>query len=363
MRRAIRLAKKGSGWVNPNPMVGALLVKADRIIGEGYHASYGSPHAEVQALDNAKETVKGATLFVNLEPCVHFGKTPPCAPLIVKKGIKKVVIGMTDPNSLVKGAGIEFLRNNGVDVITTVLEKECLKLNEIFIQYITTGIPFVLLKSAMTLDGKIATVTNASQWITGKSSRLLVHRIRQEYSAIMVGVNTIIYDDPLLNTRLGKGKAKNPVKVIADSHARVPLNAKIFRNDPQLTILAVTESADHHKLKQIERLGAQVIKCPEKNNQVDLLYLMKALGAMGIDSVMIEGGSTLAYSALQAGIVHKVMNFIAPKILGGASAPSPVGGKGIESMEEAFPLYEMTVRKIGLDFLAEAYLKSHHIIS
>lgn len=356
MRRAISLARKGSGWVNPNPMVGALLVRDDRIISEGFHDHFGGPHAEVEVFSNAVEPVDGATLFVTLEPCIHHGKTPPCAPLIVEKGIKKVIIGMEDPNPLVKGAGIAYLRQHGIEVEAGILEKDCRKLNESFIHYITTGLPYVLLKSAMTLDGKTASVTRASRWITGESSRKLVHALRQQYSAIMAGADTILQDDPMLNVRLGRKAGRDPVKVIADSSARVPLTARIFQHNPQLVILAVTALADPEKLKSMERLGAQVILCPLKDNRVDLVYLMKALGIMGIDSVMLEGGSTLAYTALREGIVNKVMNFMAPKILGGAMAPTPVGGAGIENMEDAIPLYDMAWKKSGRDLIVEAYL-------
>ncbi len=357
MSKAISLARKGSGWVNPNPMVGALVVRDGRIIGEGFHDHFGSPHAEVEAISNSSEPVDGAMLVVTLEPCIHQGKTPPCAHLIVEKRIKKVIIGMEDPNPLVNGAGIAYLKQNGVEIETGILETDCRRLNEVFVHFITTGLPFVLLKSAMTLDGKTATVTHASRWITGDHSRKLVHKIRQEYSAIMVGADTVIYDDPMLNTRLDGKTGRDPVKVIADSHARVPLTAKIFQYNPQLTIIATTVQACPEKRKSIERLGAQVMICPMKNNKLDLIYLMQALGKMEVDSVLIEGGSTLAYAALQAGIVNKVMSFIAPKILGGSLAPTPVGGSGIELMEEAIPLKGMKFKKIGQDFLVEAYLK------
>jgi len=359
MRRAIRLAKKGSGWVNPNPMVGAVLVRDGQITGEGYHHYFGSPHAEVETFNHASGTVAGATLVVNLEPCIHEGKTPACAPLILEKGIKRVVVGMEDPNPLVKGEGINFLRKNGIRVDVGILEKECIELNEVFTKYISTGLPFVILKSAMTMDGKIATVTNSSRWITGEASRKRVHKMRQQYTAIMAGAGTILNDDPLLNTRQGREGSRDPIKVIADSRGRIPLTARIFLNNPQLTILAVTDQADSQKLRDIERLGVQIVICPRKENRVDLAYLMKALGRMGIDAVMIEGGGTLAFSALKDGIVDKVVCFIAPKILGGDKAPTSVGGTGVEKLEDAFVLKNMRVKKVGADLMMESWISNY----
>lgn len=357
MRRAISLAKNGAGWVNPNPMVGAVLVKNDVIIGEGFHEYYGGPHAEVNAMNGVSDDdLAGSTLYVTLEPCSHHGKTPPCAELIAEKKISRVVIAMTDPNPLVNGKGIAFLKETGTLIETGFMEPEARKMNEVFVKYIQSNRPFVILKSAMTLDGKIATVTNASRWITGEASRRLVHHLRQQLSAVMVGVDTVIFDDPLLNIRL-KGSWKNPLKIIADTRGRISPDAKVLTNDPQLTIVATTHFADPVKLKQIERMGAQVLICPVKNQRVDLTYLMDCLGSMGIDSLMIEGGSTLAFSALQEGIVDKVMNFIAPKILGGSNAPTVVGGAGIEKMEDAINLKNLKIRPVGKDFLLEGYVE------
>lgn len=356
MKRAISLAKRGAGWVNPNPLVGAVLVKDDCIIGEGYHEYFGGNHAEVNALKGiSPDLVNGSTLYVTLEPCAHEGKTPPCANLIAEKKIARVVIGMADPNPLVNGKGLSLLQSAGIITEVGLMEPQVREMNEVFIKYIQTKLPFVLLKTAMTLDGKIATVTNASRWITGEPSRKMVHALRQHLSAVMVGVNTVEYDDPLLNIRL-KGTCRNPLKVIADTKGRIPLEAKVLVNDPQLTIIATTENADPLKLKQIERTGAQLLICPLKNGKVDLGFVMRSLGTMGIDSVMIEGGSTLAFSALQAGIVDKVVNFIAPKILGGDSAPTAVGGVGIEKMENAIRLSHMKTRKVGEDLMIEGWI-------
>ncbi|MCX6306321.1 MAG: bifunctional diaminohydroxyphosphoribosylaminopyrimidine deaminase/5-amino-6-(5-phosphoribosylamino)uracil reductase RibD [Bacteroidetes bacterium] len=356
MKRAISLAKRGAGWVNPNPMVGAVLVKDGKIVGEGFHDFFGGNHAEVNALQGvSSQDASGSTLYVTLEPCSHHGKTPPCANLIAEKKISRVVISMEDPNPVVNGQGSAFLKSAGIMVETGLLEPEARQMNEVFIKFIGTKQPFVLLKTAMTLDGKIATVTNASRWITGEPSRKLVHLLRQQLSAVMVGVNTVIFDDPLLNIRM-KGEWKNPLKVIADTFGRISLTAKVLTNDPQLTIVATTGHADPRKLKQIERMGAQVMICPLKDNRVDLGFVMQSLGSMGIDSVMIEGGSTLAFSALQERVVDKVVSFIAPKILGGAGAPTAVGGTGIEKMEDAINLANLRVRKVGDDLMVEGWI-------
>ena len=357
MKRAINLAKRGSGWVNPNPMVGAVLVSDGQIIGEGCHEYLGGAHAEVNAIQRATGPVAGSTLYVTLEPCCHQGKTPPCTDLIIKERISRVVVGTYDPNPLVSGKGISQLKSAGIFVESGVMEEQSIRMNEVFNKYIRTRLPFVVLKSAMTLDGKIATVTNASRWITGETSRRMVHRFRQQLSAVMVGVDTVLFDDPLLNIRL-KGTWKNPLKIIADTHGRIPLEANVLKNDPQLTIIATTGLADKAKLKAIERLGAQVLICPLKNKRVDLGFLMYSLGAVDIDSVMIEGGSTLAFSALQEGIVDKVITFIAPKILGGANAPTSVGGMGIGKMEDALKLYNMKATRVGEDIMVEGWMRS-----
>ncbi|MEI6435391.1 MAG: bifunctional diaminohydroxyphosphoribosylaminopyrimidine deaminase/5-amino-6-(5-phosphoribosylamino)uracil reductase RibD [Bacteroidota bacterium] len=365
MKRAIALAMKGTGWVNPNPLVGAVLVSDGRIIGEGFHEFYGGPHAEVNAIGAVNEInaglIAGSTLYVTLEPCSHYGKTPPCVDLIIEKKIGTVVIGMADPNPMVNGKGIVRLKENGITVEVGMLQPEIRRMNEVFNKFILTGLPFVVMKTAMTLDGKIATVTNASKWITGEASRKVVHQLRQRLSSIMVGVDTIISDDPTLNIRL-KGEWKNPLKVITDTRLKIPMKAKILTNDPQLTLIATTNLADKKKLKEIERLGAQALVCPVKDDKVDLQFLMKSLGTMGIDSVLLEGGSTLAFSAMKEGIVDKIISFIAPKIIGGAHAPSPVGGAGIENIEDAIALIGMKIKKVGNDLMIEAMVEKNNRI-
>jgi diaminohydroxyphosphoribosylaminopyrimidine deaminase/5-amino-6-(5-phosphoribosylamino)uracil reductase len=361
IRRAITLAKRGTGWVNPNPLVGAVIVRNGRIIGEGYHAYFGGPHAEINAIENALESVKDATLYVTMEPCSHQGKTPPCTETIISKGIRKVVAGMEDPNPLVNGNGLKILAGAGIEVKSGIEEAALLKLNEQFVKYIVTGLPFCTLKTAMTLDGKIATVENASKWISGDNSRKYVHELRQKYSAVMVGINTVLYDDPLLNIRRIRKKSKDPLKIIIDSTGKIPLEANVLKMNPQLVIIATTDKIERTKKLDLERLGAQVLICPGKDGKVDLGYLMVSLGKMGIDSVMLEGGSTIAFSALMNGIVDKVVSFIAPKIIGGAGAPSPVGGTGLLKMDDAIGVKEWKYRKLGSDILIEGYIRQNVI--
>lgn len=358
MKRALELAKKGEGYTGPNPLVGAVIVKDGKIIGEGYHEKYGSYHAEVNAFLNAKEDVKGATMYVTLEPCSHYGKTPPCANKIVEKGIKKVVIAHKDPNDKVAGRGINILKENGIEVVTGVLEEESRKLNEIFLKYITTKLPFSILKTAMTLDGKIASRTGDSKWITNEESRNYVHKLRQKLSAIMVGIGTIIADDPYLTTRLEGVPSRDPIRIVVDTKARIPLEANVLNlNSNARTIVAVTELAPAEKLQKIKDKGGEVIITPLKNNKVDLNYLMKALGEKGIDSILIEGGSELNFSAIEAGIVDKVNAFIAPKIIGGNMAKTPIGGQGIELMKNALILNNIDIQRFGDDLMIEGYIR------
>ena len=357
MKRALELAKKGIGYTNPNPLVGAVIVKNAQIIGEGYHMKYGGNHAEVNAFLNATQDVKDATLYVNLEPCSHFGKTPPCANTIVDKGIKKVFVGIMDPNPKVAGKGIEILRSNGIDVVVGLLEDECKKVNEIFLKYIKTNLPFCILKTAMTLDGKIASYTGSSKWITNELSRKYVHGLRNKVSAIMVGIGTILADDPQLNVRLEDKALRNPIRIIVDSTARIPLSSKVLNiNSNTKTILATTNRAFEDKIKILKEMGIEIIVTPQKNQRVDLSYLMRVLGEMGIDSILLEGGSSLNFSAIQEGIVNKVISFISPKIIGGESAKTPVGGEGIALMNDAIYVKGIEIHKFGDDFMLEGYI-------
>ncbi|WP_442929351.1 bifunctional diaminohydroxyphosphoribosylaminopyrimidine deaminase/5-amino-6-(5-phosphoribosylamino)uracil reductase RibD [Natranaerovirga pectinivora] len=357
MERALELAKKGIGYTSPNPLVGAVIVKDGRIIGEGYHEVYGGPHAEINAFNNANESVAGATMYVTLEPCSHYGKTPPCSKAIVEKGIGKVVIGMIDPNPLVAGNGIKILEDNHIEVVTGVLEEELKKLNEIFIKYITTKKPFCILKTAMTLDGKIATKTGDSMWISNELSRKYVHKIRHQVSGIMVGIGTVLKDDPSLTTRLEDIEGKDPIRIIVDTECKLPLDSKVLNlKSKAKTIIATTEKAADDNVKAVQEKGGEVIVTPLKDGQVDLNYLMDALGQQGIDSVLIEGGATLNYSAVSSGVVDKVLSFIGPKIFGGVDAKTPVAGDGIALVRDAVLLKDICVSSFGDDILIEGYL-------
>lgn len=355
MRMALELARKGKGWTTPNPLVGAVIVKGGRIIGQGYHQKYGQPHAEVNAIASAKEDVTGATLYVTLEPCSHFGKTPPCSDLLIDKNIKRVVVGTLDPNPLVAGKGIERLRNNGIEVVTGVLEEESQKLNEIFIKYIVTKEPFVVMKNAMSLDGKIATVTGESQWISGESSRKQVHSLRHELAGIMVGIETIIKDDPQLTSRTLN--SRNPIRIVVDSQLRIPIASKVLtQQDKAKTIVATTKRANNEKLDTLKQMGIEVIVIKVKCERVDLRELMKVIGAKGIDSILLEGGANLNFSALEEGIVDKIQSYIAPKIIGGKEAKTAVEGAGIQLLKNAFKIDRMTPVMVGEDLFVEGYI-------
>lgn len=351
MRLALDLAAKGRGWTNPNPMVGAVIVKDGRVIGEGYHHRCGGLHAEREAFANCTESPAGATLYVTLEPCCHHGRQPPCTDAILEAGIRRVVVGSWDPNPLVAGKGLAFLRAHGVEVEIGVLQAECDALNDVFFHYIRTKRPYVVMKYAMTLDGKIATRTGASQWITGEEARQQVHRDRHRYAAIMAGVGIVLTDDPLLTCRMEGGR--NPVRVICDTHLRTPLDSQLVRSARKVpTILAVGEAAPAQATPYRDA-GCQVWTLPERDGHVDLSVLMERLGATEIDSVLLEGGGTLNWAALESGIVQRVQAYIAPKLFGGKDAKSPVAGLGVELPAQAVKLKNTTVTQIGEDFLLE----------
>lgn len=361
MKRALDLALKGMGKTSPNPLVGAVIVKADKIIGEGYHEYYGGAHAEVNAIKNSTESVEGATMYVTLEPCSHYGKTPPCANLLVEKKLSRVVVAMLDPNPLVAGRGVEILKNNGIEVSVGLLGWEAKKTNEIFIKYITTKRPFVILKTAMSLDGKIATKTGESKWITNAISREYVHELRNKVSGIMVGVNTVIMDDPSLTTRLKKG-GTDATRIIVDSSLRIPLTAKILNVDShKKTLIATTEKAHIEKINKLKEFkNVEVILTPSKNGKVDLNYLFNFLGNNGIDSVLVEGGANLNFSMIQEGLVDKVISFIAPKLIGGEHSKTPIGGEGFEKLSDAVLLHNMNIKTYGEDIMIEAYVRKEN---
>jgi len=351
MTRALELAQLGGGWVNPNPQVGAVLVKESRVIGEGYHARFGGPHAERVTLEACAESPVGATLYVTLEPCCHTGKTPPCTEAITESGISKVVIGSDDPNPLVSGEGVKLLRDAGIEVVTGFLQNECDKINRIFFHYIKDKTPYVLAKYAMTVDGKIATYTGASQWITGEEARLDVQRLRDRYAAIMVGINTVLADDPLLTCRIEGGK--DPLRVIVDSSLRIPLDSQIVQTARDVPTLLATAADDPVKRQQLEELGCGVLVLPTNENGLNLRSLFQILGQRGIDSVLIEGGPTVLGSAFDEGLVQAVSCYIAPKLFGGSSAPSPIGGKGVSTPDKAIKLHHITVKNFGDDLYIE----------
>ena len=362
MNRVLQLAEKGWGHTNPNPLVGAVIVKDNQIIAEGYHAELGGDHAEIAALKNSAGDVRGATLYVNLEPCSHYGRTPPCAESIIKSGIREVVISMIDPNPKVAGRGIQMLQQAGIKVTAGVLESEARKLNEIFIKYISSDSPFVIMKTAMTLDGKIASVTGDSKWISCEESRSSVHWLRQRVSAIMVGSGTIIKDNPALTTRLPSGAGKDPIRIIIDSRGRIPLDCMaVSETSSARVILATSTHIDSWKEEAFVKKGVHVIKADSPDGHVDLSKLMQVLHALEIDSVLLEGGGGLNAAALDAGIVDKVMAFIAPKIIGGQQAVTPVEGQGIPLMQNAFSLSDISASQSGMDILIEGYVKAREL--
>ena len=355
MSKALDLAEKGRGLVSPNPMVGAIIVKDNKIIGEGYHERCGCAHAEVNAFNNAIEDVEGATMYVTLEPCSHYGKTPPCADKIIEMKIARVIVGTLDPNPLVAGRGIDKLKKAGIEVEVGVLEEECKIKNEIFMKYIIDKTPFIIMKAAMSLDGKIATRTGESRWITGDKSRGEVHKLRNEVAGIMVGVNTIIMDDPELTCRIEGGK--NPIRIIVDSSLRIPKESRVVKTSNQVrTIVATTEKAEEKDKVELKKHGVEILETKSKDGKVDLEELVIKLGSLGVDSILLEGGGELNYSALKLGIVDKVQMYIAPKIIGGSLAKGPVSGGGIELLSDAFMLRTLSTKVVGEDILIEGYV-------
>lgn len=358
MREALELAGKGMGFVSPNPMVGAVIVKDDRIIGRGWHRKYGELHAERNAFADCTEDCTGASIYVTLEPCCHYGKTPPCTEAIIEHGIKRVIIGSSDPNPLVAGKGVKILREHGIEVTEGVLKQECDSLNEIFFHYITTGLPFVTMKYAMTMDGKIAAYTGKSQWITGGKSRLRVQHERLRHSAIMVGVGTVLADDPMLTCRLENGR--NPYRIVCDTSLKTPADSNIVRTAEEIPTIIATCSEDSVKISEYESLGCRIIKTGKADGHVDLRELMQILGEEKIDSILLEGGAELNWSALKCGIVNKVQAYIAPKLFGGIMAKSPVGGTGVDIPDNAFMLTDSRITQIGEDFLIESRVENVH---
>lgn len=376
MKLALELAKKGCGWTSPNPMVGAVIVKDGRIIGQGYHERYGDLHAERNALAACTESPEGATIYVTLEPCCHHGKQPPCVDAILEAGISRVVIGSDDPNPLVAGKGIQILKSRGISVTEHVQKEACDRINDVFFHYIQTKRPFVAMKYAMTMDGKIATCTGASKWITGEAAREHVHRLRHRYRGIMAGIGTVLADDPMLNCRLEGGR--DPIRIICDSRLRTPLTSQIVKTARQIPTILATCCSDPVRQAPYEDAGCRILVIPsdseglqapeipealaQKNDKeplssaslIRLPELMRQLGAMGVDSILLEGGASLNWAALESGIVNKVYTYISPKLLGGSSAKSPVGGAGFSLPSEAVRLKSSAITRLGEDFLIES---------
>lgn len=370
MRLAIEEAKKGEGFVNPNPLVGAVIVKDRKILGTGYHKKYGENHAEINAILDAKKknnNIENATIYINLEPCSHYGKTPPCADAIIKNKFKRAVIGCLDSNIKVAGNGIKKLRDAKIEVVENVLEEDCKKLNEVFFHYINTKKPFMVMKYAMTMDGKIASVSGKSKWITSEKSREHAHLFRKKYSAIMVGINTVIEDNPTLNCRI-KDNPKNPIRIILDSDLKIDLKSNICKTSKYIKtyIASVKPTAKSNKnmekKKELEYLGIEIIETSpkdlSKDYKVNLQELIKILGEeKNIDSVLIEGGATLHAALLKEKLIDKALIYIAPKIFGGLNAKTPIAGEGIEEPDNAIKLIGGKLKNIGEDLFMEYYLK------
>jgi diaminohydroxyphosphoribosylaminopyrimidine deaminase / 5-amino-6-(5-phosphoribosylamino)uracil reductase len=354
MRRALRLARRGRGRTSPNPMVGAVLVKRGRVLGEGFHARAGEAHAEMIALEKAGAKAEGAILYLNLEPCTHYGRTPPCAPRVIKAGIKRAVIGMLDPNPRVKGRGVERLRRAGIEVKVGVLEEECLRLNEAFSKYIVSEEPFVTVKVASTLDGKIATRYGDSKWISGEASRRLVHRLRDEVDGILVGVDTIIRDDPFLTSRIRGGR--DPYRVVLDSRLRTPEKSKVIEVNPSRTIIVTTESASKEKVEEFEKKGVRVLVLASKAGRVNLKTCLARLGELEMMSLMVEGGGRINGSFLDEGLIDKLLIFVSPKLIGDGHAPGIFGGRGFANLAKAVRIEGLRTRRVGEDILFEGYL-------
>lgn len=352
MRLALRLAAGGAGFVAPNPQVGAVIVKNGRVIGMGRHRRFGEAHAEVNALAACTESPQGATAYVTLEPCCHYGKQPPCTKALIKAGISRVVVGMQDPNPLVAGGGCRQLQKAGIQVETGVLEAECRRLNRSFCHYITNKTPYTTLKFAVSLDGKIAAFTGQSQWITSAAARHHVQQQRAVNQAIMVGVNTVLADDPQLTCRL-PGKL-SPLRIICDSSLRTPLEATVVQTARQTPTLLATLCNDKTKIQPYLDLGCRVWSLPpDEQGRPDLAELMRRLGAEGISTLLVEGGAEIAWSMLSAGLVQKVQAYIAPLLLGGAGAKTPIGGTGFLSPDKGLHLRQVSLKQIGRDFLIE----------
>jgi diaminohydroxyphosphoribosylaminopyrimidine deaminase / 5-amino-6-(5-phosphoribosylamino)uracil reductase len=357
MKLALRLAARGAGWVTPNPMVGAVVVKAGEVVGKGYHRRVGLPHAEVEALRRAGAAARGADLYVTLEPCNHQGRTPPCTQAILTAGIRRVIIASRDPNPQVTGGGAEFLIDQGLDVTVGVLEPEARRLNGAWFHWLKTGRPWVIAKAACSLDGRIATATGESQWLTGESARAFGHRLRHHVDAILVGVGTVLADNPQLTARLPRGRSQDPIRIVLDSRLRMPLSSKLIQpNSPAPTWVATTAQAPPDMVRALKDYGVQVMVLPADAGRVSLPALLRCLGERQVQSLLVEGGAETLGAFFDQRLVEQFHFFYAPKILGGVTAPAMVGGQGVTHLGEAHIARNLSLRRLGVDLLVSGYL-------
>lgn len=354
MSIALTLGIQGQGKVSPNPMVGCVIVKEDQVVAQGYHEKYGGYHAERNALIHAGDEVKGATAYVTLEPCCHYGKTPPCTDILIEKGIKRVVVGGLDPNPQVAGQGVDILRKHGIEVKVGVLEQECKELNHIFMHYITRKKPYIALKFGMSLDGKIATWSGESKWITSQKSREHSYALRHQYSAILVGIETVIQDDPMLDAK--KSEFKNPTRIVCDTHLRISEKSKIVQTSKTIPTIIATASDDSIKKKNLQKLGCEVLEVEKLNDHLNLEDLVLKIGNRGIDSILVEGGGIIHDAFLRNQLVQRIHAYIAPIVIGGQHAKSAVSGFGFEALKDAPRFKFKNVQQIGDDIYVEGEL-------
>jgi diaminohydroxyphosphoribosylaminopyrimidine deaminase/5-amino-6-(5-phosphoribosylamino)uracil reductase len=361
MLMALELAERGRGRTSPNPLVGAVIVRDGEIVGRGYHARAGEDHGEIVALKEAGELARDATLYINLEPCCHYGRTPPCVDAIVKAGVKRVVVAMVDPFEKVAGKGIDTLRQAGIEVDVGLLGEKARLLNEVFVKYVTTGKPFVILKMAMSLDGRIAAASGDSKWITCEEARLRVHRLRDEVDAVLVGRGTVEQDDPMLTTRLPDREGKSPIRVILDGKARMPVNARVLADESDAsTWVFVGESADQARVRTLRDAGAAIVTLPDKLGRIEFDTVLRELGRREVTSVLVEGGKEVFTEAFKSRSVDKLVAFVAPVIVGGDGRFNAVGELGVERMSDAFKLRDVRVERISDDVLIEGYVSYAH---
>ena len=361
MRMAHRLALRAAGQTSPNPLVGAVVVNHGAVVGKGYHLKKGLPHAEVKALEKAGGHARGGTLYTTLEPCCHFNKrTPPCVPQIIKAKICRVVMAMEDPNPQVSGRGMAMLRRKGIKVEAGLLSEKTRLYNEGYIKYIRTGLPFVTLKVASSLDGKVTSGGGESRWITGEPARKVVHRLRRECDAILVGIGTVLADDPLLTSRLPHRSIGEPLRIVLDSKLRLPLDANIVRKgDPSRTLVVTGPGGSQIKQRRFEDLGVQVLRVPCRRGEIDLRVLMNILGGMEVTTVLVEGGPRVNASLLKLGLIDKILFLLAPLMIGGIQAKGAIGGVSPKKLKDAWALQGLKVSKIGKDLLVEGYVQGN----